>query len=436
MAENDDRRFFTALGGCAALALLVRLVFLLTTVNLFDAEENYRLLFAMQWPDSGLTMVAPLHLMLLKPLIAITHKPLLIGRLLSLVFGVGAVAMLMLAARRIFGGINHALVAGLSASIAWPLVQYGALSKVEPIYVFFLLLTLWLLTASERKVGGLVAAGLSLTAAGALRFEAWFYIPLIASFLLWREKEKRWTKTVAFAAAASLFPVTWLAVSLIALGDPLASFRSISEQGVVWETLLWLRTIAGAFTWPLLALVIVGAAFGKKRWLSLIFVVVLLSTTIPQARIGLPADDLKYLIAPLCLAVLIAVDGLLVVSTRLRKKGRVVLIAVALTALIVFNVIGLIRAHARQQQPPAFAQLEAFLADRGASPWDVDSLDYFEPYRAYLQLRLYEYNPQPMPPPAEINPTYLVGKTMVGAPVACPGGWRRTDIPPWVVCRR
>lgn len=419
------------------LALAIRVVYLSVTDHLLDGEENIRLLFAMQWPAQHYPMLGPLHLALLHPLIAWTHRPLLVGPWLSLIFSVGACGLGMRLAYLLFYRERAAAwLAGLFLAAQWPLVQYATLSKVEPIFTFFLFLCLIFLAESPRRMGHLVGAGLALTAACALRFEAWALIPLLA-LDAWREAPAsggRWRGAFLFAATAALFPLGWMIGHWLVAGDPLFSFHLISEQGLAWSFETWSHSFIKALTWPVLFLALVGMLAGRPwrlTWLVWLFLALVLGSV---SSIGLPPDDLKYFIAPISLAMLPAARGaafLLRVTPRRWRTPAVVLLVGAVLAADVSAARPWID---RQQAPAGLTALEDRLIELGATVWTVEGGGQFEKYLGLLQLRLYTRLPESPPPMNRRETVFVIGQSETGA-AACPAGELAAQMPPWFVCK-
>jgi hypothetical protein len=82
---------------------------------------------------------------------------------------------------------------------------------------------MWMLSCARQENGTITQAALAgvfVTAAGALRYEAWELIPLFGLILL-----KKWRSMAVFFVAALIFPVFWTIGNYLDSGDPLYSMH-------------------------------------------------------------------------------------------------------------------------------------------------------------------------------------------------------------------
>jgi hypothetical protein len=109
--------------------------------------------------------------------------------------------------------------------------------------------------------------------AGALRYDAWMYVPLLAAVpaVLWRERAAGLRAGVVFGALCLPFPLFWMTGNAIAHGDALYPLTYIDAFHKTWAEAtpagwprLWLR-LQGIGFWPAMALFTLTpgvAAFG------------------------------------------------------------------------------------------------------------------------------------------------------------------------------
>jgi len=431
------KTIFGPAGLVLLLALAVRVVYLLATDHLLDGEENIRLLFALQWPAQHYPMLGPLHLALLHPLLVWTHRPLLVGPWLSLIFSLGTCGLGMRLAYLLFRReATAAWFAGFLLAVQWPLVQYATLTKVEPIFTFFFFLTLVFLAAAPRRLAHLAGAGLALTLACALRFEVWALIPLLA-LEAWREAPAgggRWRGALLFASTASIFPLVWMLGHWLAAGDPLFSFHLIGEQGLTWSFAVWRQAFIEALTWPVLALALLGMIVGRPWRLTFLLLIFLALVVGSVSAIGLPPDDLKYFIAPLSLAMLPAAKGAAFLLRLLPRRWQGPTAVLLLAVVLAGNAAAVRPQLERQQTPAGLTDLENRLVELGATAWTVEGAGEFEKYLGLLQLRLYTRHPLPPPQMHRRGDLFRIIRPDREA-ADCPAGELAAQVPPWSVCR-
>jgi hypothetical protein len=127
------------------------------------------------------------------------------------------------------GAVFAALFYVFSPIILWTSMQ--ALSEVS--YGFFLAMALFAISEGSRegmRIKSAIAAGLLITCAAALRYEAWV---IIAALTLVHFLLRGWRTTLIFWGCAMLFPATWMIGNQLAYGDFLYSVN----QNDVWNML-------------------------------------------------------------------------------------------------------------------------------------------------------------------------------------------------------
>lgn len=116
-----------------------------------------------------------------------------------------------------------------------PLVFRNGLQGLSEVpFFFFTACAFNALSAAQSTKGrpGLthaLSAGLFLTVASGMRYEAWLLIPFLTGILM---ISRRWKATVVFTVSAMLFPVAWMITGQMAHGNPFTGL----EQLVHWRT--------------------------------------------------------------------------------------------------------------------------------------------------------------------------------------------------------
>ncbi len=436
--QHDDtpqplyrQRWFLAL---AALVLLVRVAFWLLTDHILDSEENFRLVFATQPDPWRLTMVGPIHLLLLKFLTMLFARPFIVGPLLSFVCGYASFWLGTALAWRIYGNAKAAAATAIFLGFAWPLIQYSRLTKVEPIFTLALFACLWFLTAKPRRLLHLVAAGVALTLATGLRYEAWALVPVLTLSVWWRLGGRfRWREAIAFGLAAGLFPAFWLLFNAIVAGDPMESFHYIADSTFAWRIDEWTAAFLPAITVSLLLAIVLGTAVATPSWPAVVGHFLFVAVMIPVIRFGLPSSDMKYMIAPLTLWTLPAGAG--VAWLLQRSKWVAPLVALLLLGFFIETSVGFRGAVRESQLPPNTDAWVAKLKQEVPARSRFGVLPSAELYRAYFQLRLghdYKFVESTLAPEGTLG-LYL-GLERPGDP-GCPPGTTPLRLDPWFLCK-
>jgi len=220
----ETYRTLCSLALIAAVGVAIRLA-VLPFATADGGDAVYRVWIAWSWIADPTFMPSkvwgPLHFYLIGPVIWLFSDTVVAPVALHVVFGVVA-PLLMYAFTRIeFSNHRVALVVALTFAVYPILVRNSVSVRAEAPFVVFLLGAMVFLSLA-RKDGGAwhqaFAAGLCLTLAGMLRFEAWMLIPFLA-LVLWRKRRL----AAVFVAAAMIFPTIWMAACTIEYGHPLAS---------------------------------------------------------------------------------------------------------------------------------------------------------------------------------------------------------------------
>ena len=231
--------------------------------------------------DFGGPKWLPLHFWLMALVAQIVPNVMLACRLLSLIAGLVSLWLFWKLVLRLYG--DSAATLSLAIFTLYSLhIAYSTTSSSEETFVAFVLgglLGVFSFRVSG-KYGALIAGGLSLTAAAAVRFEAWIVIfALSLIFLLGLEGRRipsrgYWKALFTYGIASGTWPVFWAAHSWLMTGHPfygLADNRaSVPAQLAVFAThgrLYELALFPGVIVLTLTPLALAGTLYAL--WLSM-----------------------------------------------------------------------------------------------------------------------------------------------------------------------
>jgi 4-amino-4-deoxy-L-arabinose transferase-like glycosyltransferase len=199
-------------------------------------------------------------------------------------------------------------------------------------------------TARRASWGHASVAGLFLTVAGGMRYEAWLLIPLLAGILM---IPHRWKTAAAFVAMAMIFPIAWMITGQVSHGDPftgleqLVHWRSagvpadISEGERLLRTAFFPVSFLAALSPVIIALGIVGVAwaFLRKRlardqWPWLMLLPIFMVIMVDKARHGELLLQHRFTMT----LVLLFIPYLALGFSVLRQKATMPVIALLLAA--------------------------------------------------------------------------------------------------------
>jgi len=224
----------------------------------------------------GAAQFGPLHLYVVGAALKLGVPRPRAGPLTSLVFGTLTVLPLAALSRRLFG--RTAAVWSAVALAFWGLhIQMSTTGASEALALF---LTLWALALFDAgRTRPLVASGLVLTLAGAVRYDLWLLVPLLSLLALLHGKDRRaaFGRAVAFGLSCAPFPAVWLYGNWKAMGDPLYPIHyveSFHREWLVEGVRLWGQTVfrtQNLMFWPGVAVLtlgplVAGAGVGGMIW--------------------------------------------------------------------------------------------------------------------------------------------------------------------------
>lgn len=269
--STSPRRTGALLFGLMAVSLACRLLVFPINEHLYgDAVSRTEM--AEQWARAphvitsfgdGAAQYGPLHLYLVAAALELFDRN-DASRVLSLVFGVLTTIPLFFLTRRYFGTIA-ARWACLALAV-WGLhVGVSTTGGSEAVALF----CMWCAFAgvarglATRRLAAFAWAALAMNAAGALRYDAWMYVPLLAAVpvLQWRERTAGARAGLLFVLLCLPFPLFWMTGNALAHGDALYPLTYIDAFHSAWAEATpqgwpraWLR-LQGAVFWPTIALV-------------------------------------------------------------------------------------------------------------------------------------------------------------------------------------
>ncbi len=374
MAESPDRRSRGYLVTALVTTGLVRVAVFPFAQN-FYGDPIMRLRALSEWLAHpfflrsfiGAHQFGPLHLYLLAAVAQVTHETMVGPRALSLLFGTATAWPLFRLAEHRFGS-RAALISGLAFAVYGLHVQASTTAVSEGVFLLFLLAGLMLLDRAAEGTGWVIAAGLSMACACAVRYDGWLYAPLSTLWLLAPLRQRRVSPgaVVAYVALVSAVPLFLMWGNWVDMHDPLFLIHYIDQDHIVnahraseaigrltyavyalafWPANLFLEmtplvfiacvvaivgTVRSRSGWDLWVLAILPAAYFSLKGALLLAFHPLARFTLPTAVLLLPYTG----------------RGLELIADALRPRWRrPLLVATALTAVgipafLAFRTIG------------------------------------------------------------------------------------------------
>lgn len=234
-ADRDHWRVGIAL---FVFALLVRLAFLpFTTLDTGDTAA--RIWISWLWRDDPYLVThglwGPLHFYLIGSVLRFWSDPVWAPIALHMVIG----SLIPILAYRLtfdlFGSRRSAIAAGLIFAFYPAAIAVSLGARAETPFMLFLGLGLIGIARAWRPDGRLVHAlfaGLAVTLASMLRYEAWLLLPFLTLLLVRRPR-----LAAAFLATAMIHPIFWMIGNAVEYGNPLHSLLATSSwlEDVTWR---------------------------------------------------------------------------------------------------------------------------------------------------------------------------------------------------------
>ena len=204
------------------LALAIRLA-LLPLATLDTGDTAARIWLGWRWADDPFLMTSglwgPLHFYLIGTMLRFWPDP--VWAPLAMHVAIGSLVPVIVCqwTLDLFGSRRSAIAAGLIFAFYPAAIAVSLGARAETPFMFFMGLGLIGLVRAWRPDGRYsqaLLAGLAVTLASMLRYEAWLLLPfLLIPFA------KRPKLAAAFLATAMIHPVIWMIGNAIELGNPL-----------------------------------------------------------------------------------------------------------------------------------------------------------------------------------------------------------------------
>jgi hypothetical protein len=228
--KKYDDRFIYLL--CGALFLLK--ICLLPITAIVDADAVSRIFIAQRWLDNPHLITegvwAPFHHYLNAAILFITDSRITGPVIVQLFFSIVTLLPLYFFTKRIFsskGAIYTAIAFALSPAV----FRNSFMPLSETPYAFFVILSAYLLVKAlqEDKLTCFIYAGISITIAAGLRYEAWLLIAIFTGIIVIHRNFKN---AFIFWIFAMTFPAFWMIVGKLYHGDFLFGVSGAYEWNV------------------------------------------------------------------------------------------------------------------------------------------------------------------------------------------------------------
>ena len=219
------------MAGAILLSIIFRLIampFSMTT----EADAVSRIFMAIEWIQKPYLISSgvwgPLHTYLIAGILFIWNNPIYAPILLNIFFSAAVAIPLYFFVKREWN--ENAGLFTTCIYLIYPVAIRNSLMALSEIpFIFFVTLTLLFLSfamGGKNNWKYAFMAGIFLTLAASLRYEAWVLIPALG-IILW----KRWKSFLVFLFASMLFPVFWMSGNYIQYGDPLYG----TDSAINWQ---------------------------------------------------------------------------------------------------------------------------------------------------------------------------------------------------------
>lgn len=191
-----------------------------------EADAVTRIFIALEWMQNPHLITfgvwGPFHTYMIAGILTLWNDPVYAPILLNSIISAAIAIPLYLFVKQEWN--EKAALFVTCIYIVYPVaIRYGLVALSEIPFIFFLILTLWLLSCARDETGNwkhALLAGLAITLAGSLRYEAWGLTPILGLSLIKKPKN-----LVVFLSSAIIFPVFWMIGNFVQFGDALYSFH-------------------------------------------------------------------------------------------------------------------------------------------------------------------------------------------------------------------
>lgn len=236
--------------GIVFISLGVRLLYL-PSAAIEDADSVTRLWEGWRWASHPKIYISgvwgPLHFYLIGIVIKIFPASALAPIVLHVGFSVATILAIYAFTTFEFRSSRAAILAALMWALYPLAIRLSIDIRSETISAFFIGLCMVFIALARNQTPSwpyAIAAGVCLTSAAALRYEAWMLIPFFGLLLIKKPKD-----LVLFFFSSMLHPTVWMIGNFLELGDPFYSFNWASNfelnlMGNALEDLTWIQRVS------------------------------------------------------------------------------------------------------------------------------------------------------------------------------------------------
>jgi hypothetical protein len=274
------------------------------------------------------------------------------ARILSLLFMLGVTSLLWATTVRLYGQRAALLAAGLFATLAG--TQFlGAFATFDAMALFLLALATWLGVRSadcqfRTRTALLVAAGVSLATADAVKYATALFTPvvlIVVAMAVWRQHGGTawltallamlcsWLGPVAAAISAGGQPY-WLGIRVSTLARPQADIAvaTVLKSAYVWTSLILILAVFGA--------VLASRSRSRGRFLPAVLAAAALLAPAEQARIHTMVSLQKHVVFGAWFAAIAAGYAMARLSRVDPGRGWAAVMALPIVASTLFGSLG------------------------------------------------------------------------------------------------
>ena len=214
----DNRAIF----GLVLLVFILKLS-LLPFAQTTDADAVSRVFLSLNWlehPHWIKTSVwAPFHFYITGFALYLWNDLVYSPKVVNLIFSSLTLIPFYFFTKREFNK-NGAFIAAVFLAFSPVLFRNSFLALSETPYLFFLMLSLNYLSRGirENSQGFIALAGVSITIAAGLRYEAWLLMIILGAVLL---VYKKWRLVPVYSLTSLLFPISWIISNWMETGNPM-----------------------------------------------------------------------------------------------------------------------------------------------------------------------------------------------------------------------
>lgn len=208
------------------ITLVVKLI-LLPFSQTINADAVSRIFASQKWMENPewvtSSVWAPFHFYIHGFGLMFWNNTIYTPKLVTILFSTATLLPFYFLTKREFNQ-SGAFIASIFLAICPILFHNSFLALSETPYLFFLALSLNTLSkgVKENSILYLLLAGLIMSIASGIRYEAWVMTAILSFILL---LTKKWKHFLFFNLTAALFPIYWLLSNYLETGDPLFSIQ-------------------------------------------------------------------------------------------------------------------------------------------------------------------------------------------------------------------